>query len=238
MYDLIASNYSSIFPLEAATVRFIEYYLKTINAKKILDIGCATGDLALALCQRGYFMSGIDLNKKMIDIAKAKAGKHNASVSFKTQNMLELDANEKFDCVLCLGNTLPHVSSWTELEKCITIINRLLNKNGIFIFQILNYDKIVRDASVQFPKKENGEYVFSRNYTNITEDKITFEIDFFDKIRGTHHTDSTELLPVKRTRVLELLQADGFIDSQVFSDYEKNTAGRDDFYNVFVSRKR
>ena len=80
MYDLIADNYSSIFPVDDITVEFINTYLMANNSKSILDIGCATGDLSIALSHKGYLVSGFDLNARMIDIAKTKTS--NSLVNF------------------------------------------------------------------------------------------------------------------------------------------------------------
>lgn len=236
MYDLIADNYSSIFPVEDITVEFINTYLMANNSKSILDIGCATGDLSIALSHKGYLVSGFDLNARMIDIAKTKTS--NSLVNFSVGNMLELDKNITFDCVICLGNTMPHVASWQQLNSLINTLYTIVNDNGFVIIQILNYDRILHDKKIDFQTKEDSNYIFKRQYTNITSSSITFEIEFYDKKSLQKHTDSTELLPIERKRLVDLMIKNGFKNINVFSDYDRNPATKNDYYNVFVAQKK
>lgn len=235
MYDLIANNYSSIFPVDIETVEFVDSYLHKTNKTSILDIGCATGDLAIALSKKGYSVVGIDLDAKMIEIAASKVT--NSFLAFKQENMLNLDINIKYDCILCLGNTLPHVSSWKELNQFINLLHSKLNDNGILIIQILNYDKILKDEDIAFQTKEGNDFVFTRRYTSIHINSITFEIEIFNKKNLERHTDSTKLLPIERRKLVDSLVANGFEEVTVFSDYNGNQATESDYYNVFVAQK-
>lgn len=235
MYDLIANNYSSIFPVDIETVEFVDSYLHKTNKTSILDIGCATGDLAIALSKKGYSVVGIDLDAKMIEIAASKVT--NSFLAFKQENMLNLDINIKYDCILCLGNTLPHVSSWKELNQFINLLHSKLNDNGILIIQILNYDKILKDEDIAFQTKEGNDFVFTRRYTSININSITFEIEIFNKKNLERHTDSTKLLPIERRKLVDSLVATGFEEVTVFSDYNGNHASESDYYNVFVAQK-
>ena len=237
MYDLIAENYSSIFPLEAEKLSFIGSYCDRKDMR-ILDIGCATGDFAIELARQGFAVSGIDLNSKMIEIAKERVRDKGIRADFKVQNMMELSADEKYDCVLCLGNTLPHITSWKELNSFIDLLYKVLNKNGHFIFQILNYDKVLKDKKIEFKKIEGSGYAFEREYPEIGEDGILFEIKYYDKRTHEEYTDSARLLPVEKNKILECLVRSGFAEAECFSDYKKTKSSFLDFYNVYAARRK
>lgn len=236
MYELIADNYSSIFPLDIDTIDFIDSYLDKKHNSSILDIGCATGDLAVALSNKGYSVFGIDFDAKMIEIALSKVT--NSLLRFKQANMLTLDQTSKYDCILCLGNTMPHVSSWEELNHFIKLLYTILNNNGILIIQNLNYDKVINDGNIVFQTKEGKDFIFKRRYTNISINTITFEIEIYDKRTLQMYTDSTKLLPIEKRRLLELLEKNGFEEAEVFSDYNGSAASENDYYNVFVVQKK
>lgn len=236
MYELIADNYSSIFPLDDSTIEFIDSRLARARKGKILDIGCATGDLAIALSDKGYTVLGVDLDERMIDIAVKKGNRH--SVSFKKADMMTLDRDTAYDCILCLGNTMPHVSSWQDLGRFIELIHAILADDGVFIFQILNYDKILADKNVQFPIKEGRDFAFTRRYTDISEERITFVIEIHNKVTNETRVDSTRLLPIAKSMVLGLLAQTGFERAEIFSDYDGSPASDNDYYDVYAVRKR
>jgi ubiquinone/menaquinone biosynthesis C-methylase UbiE len=60
--------------------RIAEVYLKIAEmvaapGKRILDIGCGTGNVSLACADRGATVIGVDSNAEMLEIAKSKSKK-------------------------------------------------------------------------------------------------------------------------------------------------------------------
>jgi ubiquinone/menaquinone biosynthesis C-methylase UbiE len=49
--------------------------LGSIEGKRILDLGCGTGDLALRLLRRGAIVTGLDLSPGMVALAEERAAK-------------------------------------------------------------------------------------------------------------------------------------------------------------------
>src|SRR6056297_2660394 len=88
-YTSISKYYSEIFPYKPVQLQFVEKQLAHIQKKKILDIGCATGELSYQLAKEGAEVIGIDLNEDLLD--EAKSQKHQKNLRFKTGNMLELE---------------------------------------------------------------------------------------------------------------------------------------------------
>jgi 2-polyprenyl-3-methyl-5-hydroxy-6-metoxy-1,4-benzoquinol methylase len=72
----------------------------------ILDVPCGAGRHSLALARAGYRVTGIDLSEEAIDRARA-AGK-GLSADFRRGDMRSLALDERFDAVLCLGNSLSY----------------------------------------------------------------------------------------------------------------------------------
>jgi len=62
---------------------------------KALVIGCGLGDDAMALAEAGYDVTGIDVSKTALDLAKARFP--NTSIDFKKQDIF--DYEETFDFV-------------------------------------------------------------------------------------------------------------------------------------------
>ena len=73
LFDPIAEAYYTFTP--TLPEQYITLIQKTFNiqpADHIIDLGCGSGDLALSLAKYSSFVEGIDISKKMVEMAKEK----------------------------------------------------------------------------------------------------------------------------------------------------------------------
>ena len=97
------------------------------SLKKILDVGCGTGDF-LAICKKnGWTTLGIEPNKKARNISLTK----NLVIKEKLDDV----QNEKFD-IITLWHVLEHVQN---LSEYINQLKELLTDNGTLIIAVPNF---------------------------------------------------------------------------------------------------
>lgn len=103
------------------------------SSKRLLDVGCGTGDF-LSLCSTyNWEVVGVEPNSKAQKLASEKL--NNSSVL--VNDLLELnDSAEKFD-VITLWHVLEHVPN---LEEYITKLKSLLKPNGVLLIAVPNFN--------------------------------------------------------------------------------------------------
>jgi glycine/sarcosine N-methyltransferase len=239
LYDALADIYGDIFPLSAERVEFVCSLLPQGNAH-IMDVGCATGDLALALARRNIRVTAIDRNKKMINIARHRARRLNVPVDFKEHDMSHLSGigSACYDLVVCFGNTLPHLRTWPAVDSFFSAVHRLLTENGSLVFQVLGYDKIMAEAKVDFSRINSGDYVFTREYEIVSPKKIIFQAALTNKKTNKTLKGTVPLLPLTGERLQIGVNRAGFAGLAAYKDYNFSPTDGTEFTIIYTARKQ
>ncbi|MBB5874241.1 SAM-dependent methyltransferase [Allocatelliglobosispora scoriae] len=75
-----------------------------VRGPKVLDIGCGTGDLAIALARLGHEVTAVDISQVAIDMARAKAAAEGLAVRFEVQDAAQLSLpSAPFDSIFDSG---------------------------------------------------------------------------------------------------------------------------------------
>ncbi len=145
-YEKFAKIYDSVMP-----DKFYEDYFGFVveilkkhgkRPKETLELACGTGKLARLFLEKGYAIEGLDLSESMLDVARKKGLKVHRG------NMIVFELNKKYDLVLCVFDSLNYVQQQSELQKCFESVNKHLNQDGLFIFDMNPPNKI----NITFPR--------------------------------------------------------------------------------------
>jgi len=116
----------------------IEYISNKVNlsGKKALDIGCGGGILSESLTQLGAEVTGIDLNKAAIDIAKLHTLETKVKVNYQVCSAEEMakNASDQYDLITCL-EMLEHVP---DPSSIIAACMKLLRPGGLLFCSTIN----------------------------------------------------------------------------------------------------
>ncbi len=85
-------------------------FICRLEPASVLDAGCGTGRVAIELADRGIDVTGVDLDRPMLDQARAKAPK----LAWVEANLLSVDLGRRFDVVAMPGNVMIFVQPGTE----------------------------------------------------------------------------------------------------------------------------
>ncbi|NQU86080.1 MAG: class I SAM-dependent methyltransferase [Mariniphaga sp.] len=225
-YTSISENYSEIFPYKPMQLKFVKSEIGDLKYCTVLDIGCATGELAFQLANEGAEVIGIDLNEDLLSQAKLKID--GSDLIFQKVDMLELENDFKpnqFDSVLCFGNTLVHLPSEYLIRKMLDGVFSILKTGGTFLLQILNYNYILGEQVSELPIIETGNIRFIRKYSFEDFPMIRFKTDLLIKKSDEIISNETMLLALKSTQLKSLLLESGFSDIEMYSNFKKESFG-------------
>jgi|WetSurMetagenome_2_1015567.scaffolds.fasta_scaffold22248_5 ubiquinone/menaquinone biosynthesis C-methylase UbiE len=100
LYNLWAEDYDNnnllMFLEEQITRKLFNF-----NGKRILDLGCGTGRYSIPLARNNY-VTGVDFNRKMLDIARKKAKKEKARINFIQKDVTKFKTKDKFDVIISM----------------------------------------------------------------------------------------------------------------------------------------
>ena len=235
-YKKISNYYDKIFPLNKTTEEFLSKEFS--ESKKILDLACGDGKYTDVLAGEKRFVSGVDLDRGMLETAKEKYGS-NPNAEFLEGNMLELSkifTKDEFDGIFCIGNSLVHLTSLDLIERFIKETHFILKNNGRFIVQIINYDRIL-DKNIDFlPAIKNEGIEFIRNYHRKENSRI---IDFHTILKTADREIEShqELYSLTKDELVFLAEKEGFALENVYSSFKKEEWNNKSLQSIFVLKK-
>ena len=236
-YESIAKVYDYIFPKNRKQLEFVESIKKISNEEKILDIGCATGNLTELLGEKTGNVVGIDLDKELLKEAKEK----HPNLNFENMNMLKI--NEKFeensfDRVVSFGNTLVHLDSREEVEEFFQKVYKTLKFNGFFIVQIINYNRVIEKNIKNLPTIDNEKVKFVRDYEY---DKSIGKVDFITELTikeaNLNIKNNIKLLALTKVEIQKFLGEIGFRNIEFYGDFEGRELSDNSEAVIFVAQK-
>lgn len=239
-YTSIAPYYQHIFPFNPAQIDFLRNILP-YNGARVLDVGCATGELALALTHFGFPTWAFDYDAQMVEMAQAAKHEEAMFPVFEQLDMRAIDQRfpeSYFDTIICFGNTLVHLQSDDDILKFATAAYKLLENSGTLAIQILNYDYILREKIQSLPLIENDFVRFERNYQfSESSHLIDFNTRLTVKSTGIEIVNSVKLNPITKEKLQFLLEKSGFTALKFFGSFQSGDLKESSLPLVVVGQK-
>ena len=186
MYDSLSSDYDRFVNWQnrlSVELPFMTKQLQHIYARSVLDAATGTGMHAIALAQLGYQTAGADISLGMIQKARTNALSAGVQVHFEVAifgALAHTFGMHSFDALLCLGNSLPHILSPSELDEALLDFTACLKPGGILLIQNRNFDAVMnhheRWMEPQSHSESGAEWIFQRFYDFDPDGLLTFNM--------------------------------------------------------------
>ncbi len=111
---------------------FIEKHLQLPKKAKVLDVPCGNGRLAIALAQRGFQPTGVDIATEFIAEGKVNAIQVGVQVDFQERDMRNLPWAGEFDGAFCFGNSFGYIDDEADADF-LRAVSRSLKSGARFV---------------------------------------------------------------------------------------------------------
>lgn len=217
-YNNLATQYDKLFLDWQETTREQAEILKRIferngfdRTAKILDCACGIGTQSIGIAKLGYDVTASDISDAELVEAEKRAKENGVNICFKHADFCALSDTftEKFDIVIAMDNALPHMMSSNDLESAIKSIINQVERNGIFVASIRDYDSLLMEKPPYSPpyihKTEKGQRVSFQTWEwnedkykltqYIIDDEESLQVSKFEcEYRATRREEMTKLL--------------------------------------------
>jgi ubiquinone/menaquinone biosynthesis C-methylase UbiE len=251
MYDDFSVDYDRFVEWEgrlAAEMPFIERELQAAEAHRVLDAACGTGMHAIALAEKGYEVVGTDVSQGMIEEAQANAVDVRVTTRFVKAGFGQLahtlTPSRRFDAVLCLGNSLPHVLAPADLKTTLVDFAACLRPGGLLLIQNRNFDAVLarrqRWMDPQAYRDDGTEWLFMRFYDFRPDGMLTFNLATLQRHGAgewQQRVTSTRLWPMKQAELMKALETEGYDNIFCFGDMRGSPFDANNSPNLVVAAR-
>lgn len=218
----------------------------------ILEIMCGTGRILVPLAEDGYFITGVDISRAMLDIARHKADE--AGLSSRITLMqgdirtVELPA-QHFSLAFVALNSFMHMEQVDDQLAALATMRRTLMPGGILILDLFNPDldllssedgRVILERQFDLEGRQVFKFV-SRNVDLATQTlDVTYLYDDLDASgQVTRYAMGIRLHWFYRYELEHLLVRAGFTLISIFGTYDlSDYASHSDRLIVVASPQR
>lgn len=223
-------------------IPFLVKHLKKNKVKTVLDLGCGTGEHAIALAKRDFKVIGVDNNEEMLANALEKREKQEEKVKqnleFVHLSIRDLASlkGRQFDAALCLGNVMANI---LDYKREFLPLKRMLTPKALFIIQVRNFANILTERErfirldFSFPETASEwekEYAFLRFYNFRTDGLLDFNVETLasdGRIWHSYGVETTVRKPILKRDLTWILKKLGFTEINFFGNFNSERYNQD-----------
>lgn len=227
LYEEFAYDYDEFGPIESYLgdeKTFLNKIFTEHKVKKVLDCACGTGQHLLMLAESGYDVWGSDYSKSMLEVANKNLQKRGYNIPLIQCDFryLEQQFDMKFDAIICLTNSLPHLHTDEDLITALRSMKSRLNQNGILVLtQGTTHFTLTLPSIEVVVNRPDFSRIFVKEHDNHFQ--TIHVLDLFhskERLESKQYDIVYRILLDKDYR--RLLPQPGFTNIKIYGDYQMN----------------
>jgi len=214
-----------------------DFFIKTLKehgAERVLDAATGTGFHSIRLTEAGFNVASVDGSVEMLVKAFENATRKDQILStvHADWRWLTRTVQERFDAVICLGNSFTHLFAEEDRRKALAEFYSVLKHDGILILDQRNYDLILDEGF----KSKHTYYYCGENVKAepeyVDDGLARFRYQFPDQ--SVYHLN---MFPLRKDYVRRLLHEVGFQEITTYGDFQETYHQDDPDFYIHVAKK-
>lgn len=127
----------------AAAQQMADYFdtigLYPTETKRAVDLGCGHGLQTIPLVDRGFEVTAIDSCQQLLETLRSNAGELPIDTIQANLLMFPDLIRSPVDAIICMGDTVPHLSSMDDVHQLISSVSQSLIEGGFFCASFRDY---------------------------------------------------------------------------------------------------
>lgn len=241
IYEKFADDYDEFGDIQdylGSEETFFKQVFDENNVQTVLDCACGTGQHLYMLSKLGLRVFGSDYSSSMLSVASKNLEEHGEDIPLRQCDFRELEKayTEKFDAVVCLTTSLPHMHTDEDLLAALRSMKERLKTNGLLILTqgtthftlslpsievVINRD----DFSRVFVKEQDNEFQ-TVHVLDLYHSKDRLENNQYDVVYKIILDDDYR----------KLLTKAGFDDIKIYGDYDRSPYDKESKRLIVVAK--
>ena len=257
LYDSFIADYYDESPIVKGRLQDVAFYRNAVRdfGDPILELGCGTGRITMALAEAGKRITGLDLSGRMLERAVKKRAalrvEARERVHFVQGDMARFDLGEKFRLVIIPFRPFQHLLEVRQQMGCLECVRKHLASGGRLILDVFQTDAERMHDPIHMREVQLTEYeTADGRHVRISERVAAFhraeqrnDVEMIFSI--THRDGRQERLvfawPLRyffRYEVEHLLARCGFKVAARYGDFDRSPIRDDSPEMIFVAETR
>ncbi len=220
----------------SADIPFYIDYARAGNGE-VLELGCGTGRVALALAKEGFNVTGLDLSTQMLDIFRQKLAASpdlERNIKLFHGSMADFHLEQKYALIIAPFRAFQAVTADEDINGALACIYEHLTDDGIFIVNVFNPHPVMDeswcyDETVQWERldEKTGNHVVKKHWgdridtvNQIIYPHYAYEVTYPDG-KTERITDDLSLKYYYPEQLRATVEKRGFIIKESFAWYDK-----------------
>ncbi|HET8925379.1 MAG TPA: class I SAM-dependent methyltransferase [Candidatus Acidoferrum sp.] len=146
LYDSFIADYYDESPIVKGRMQDVAFYRDAAReyGDPILELGCGTGRITMALAEAGKRITGLDLSERMLERAVQKRAALRVEARERLHliqgDMTKFDLGEKFRLIIIPFRPLQHLLEVRQHIACLECVRKHLRPGGRLILDVFQTD--------------------------------------------------------------------------------------------------